>query len=499
MARVCVIGAGPAGSVFASRMAQLGHGVTLVERLAFPRTTLGESLSPGVLPLLEMIGAREEVEAAGFTRVRTVSTTWDGELRQRDDPAEGGRLVDRGRFDALLLDRARGLGVRVLQPATVRERRFAGGRWWLRADGNGGVEQIEADFLADASGRRGALPAHRARDPISTIALYAYWRGTALPAQPRIDAGADAWYWGVPLPDGRYNTLVFLDASTVRQNRDRSLEGLFRAYLDRSGLMRGCAGAQLDTAVHAIDATPYVADECVSTSGIKVGDAALALDPLSSSGVQKAVQTALAGAIVANTLLRRPESAAMAMRFYRTTIDEAAARHRAWAASHYAVVAARQGGSFWLDRAGVPAASGSTRHVAAGSSQNVASGFSRKNDSAEDVASAFRRQDSCLLSASVAFVDVPCIEGEFVTTRTAVHHPGLDEPLAYLAGWELWPLLKRIQAGMTPTDIVQAWSDRVPLRSAFAIVAWLLDHELLVPAPAGPPPSIPESAAPALH
>ena len=48
MADVCVIGAGPAGSTFAARMAQLGHHVHLIERQRFPRRHLGESLSPGV-------------------------------------------------------------------------------------------------------------------------------------------------------------------------------------------------------------------------------------------------------------------------------------------------------------------------------------------------------------------------------------------------------------------------------------------------------------------
>ena len=43
MAEVCVIGAGPAGSIFATRMAQLGHQVHLIERQRFPRAHLGES------------------------------------------------------------------------------------------------------------------------------------------------------------------------------------------------------------------------------------------------------------------------------------------------------------------------------------------------------------------------------------------------------------------------------------------------------------------------
>src|SRR5262245_24476113 len=44
MAEICVMGAGPAGSTYAARMAQLGHDVCIVEAARFPRARLGESL-----------------------------------------------------------------------------------------------------------------------------------------------------------------------------------------------------------------------------------------------------------------------------------------------------------------------------------------------------------------------------------------------------------------------------------------------------------------------
>jgi hypothetical protein len=51
MVEVCVTGAGPAGTVFGARLAQLGYRVHLTERVRFPRRHLGESLSPVVMPL----------------------------------------------------------------------------------------------------------------------------------------------------------------------------------------------------------------------------------------------------------------------------------------------------------------------------------------------------------------------------------------------------------------------------------------------------------------
>src|SRR5688500_17961782 len=211
MSAICVIGGGPAGSTFAARMALLGHEVCLVERARFPRSHLGESLSPGVLPLIETIGAREAAESAGFRRVRRVHVNWADGPQVREDPREEGLLVDRGSFDQLLLERAKALGVHVVQPASVRERVREHGGWRICLESEGGTSEIRAAFLADASGRGAGGSGARRRTGCRTLALYAYWRGNDLPVEPRIEAGADAWYWGVPLPDGTYNTLVFVD------------------------------------------------------------------------------------------------------------------------------------------------------------------------------------------------------------------------------------------------------------------------------------------------
>ncbi len=461
MADICVIGAGPAGSTFAARMAQLGHDVCLIERARFPRSHLGESLSPGVLPLLETIGAREAVDAAGFRRVRSVLVKWDGEPQVREDAREQGLLVDRGDFDRLLLERARALGVRVLQPASVRERRSDDGGWSVNVEADGGAAHLRADIVADATGRSAGITAHRRRTGCRTLALYAYWRGSNLPEQPRIEAGSDAWYWGVPLPDGTYNTLVFVDVKHFRATRSGSLPARFLDLLDRSGLMAGCHDARLIGPVLAADATPYLDEESVTPLSIKVGEAALAIDPLSSSGVQKAIQTALAGAIVCNTMLRKPEASTAALRFYQQNLADASERHSRWAAAHYGSVVMRSGGKFWQDRA----------------SRIEAPSPSLPRDALSADALCAARVE---LSRELEFVDLPCIEGDFVTVKPALRHPGLEGPVAYLGGWELAPLLRRLPVGLTPLQIAQSWSARIPLQSGLAIAGWLLNNGILV-------------------
>jgi hypothetical protein len=278
-----------------------------------------------------------------------------------------------------------------------------------------------------------------------------------------------AWYWGVPLPDGTYNTLAFVDARRFRAAGEGTLIARFFDLLGRSELMSGCQGAEMIGPPTAIDATAYVDDACASAAAFKVGDAALALDPLSSSGVQKAIQGALSAAIVANTLLRRPERAEAALQFRRSGLDEASRRHRRWAAGHYGKVAERGGGPFWQSRA-------------AGAQPEPP----RTAPATQTLATHTLASAGVALSRQVEFVDLPCIDGDFVAVKQAVRHPGLDGPLAYLGDREVTPLLHQLQAGLTPLQIARSWCDRMPFEAAITTVSWMLDRGLLVPHGRGP-------------
>jgi flavin-dependent dehydrogenase len=457
---VCIIGAGPAGSALAIRLAQLGHDVCMVERSVFPRSHIGESLSPGIWPQLELLGVARTVAAAGFWPCRTSLVQWEGDVAvSRDFGTGGGLLVDRGRFDALLLDCARGYGVRVMQPAAVRMRTRYDQGWHLDVQSADRTWALDADFLADASGRSAVLRGRKQRASHRTLALYGYWRGGSLPHEPRIEAGLDAWYWGVPLPDGTYNAIVFVDATDFRAQRMSSLSATYHALIGRSGLIAGCRDVRLSGPVRAADATPYLDTDSIGPRSIKIGDAALALDPLSSSGVQKAINTALTGAVAVNTLLRRPEQADAASRFYTGNLAEACDRHRGWAAQHYAAAAASHPERFWQTRAADVAA----EPVRIAPSGGFGHGLP------DDLA--------VTLSPEAMLVPEPCIVGDFIAMKPALHHPDLERPVAFLGGCEVATLLRPLHPGMALGALMDAW--KIPVGSKPAIAGWLLKHRVL--------------------
>ena len=121
-----VIGAGPAGAATAIWLAAAGWRVILVEQHAYPRQKVcGGCIPAGSLSLLDALGVGAAVREIAGPELRLLG--WIGRraavVAEFPPCIEGGdrygRAVDRDRLDALLLERARGVGVEVLQPATV--------------------------------------------------------------------------------------------------------------------------------------------------------------------------------------------------------------------------------------------------------------------------------------------------------------------------------------------------------------------------------------------
>ena len=63
---VAIIGGGPAGSVAGSVLAQAGRSVIILEKEAFPRFRVGESMVPASCETLQRIGVKAKLDQGGF-------------------------------------------------------------------------------------------------------------------------------------------------------------------------------------------------------------------------------------------------------------------------------------------------------------------------------------------------------------------------------------------------------------------------------------------------
>jgi flavin-dependent dehydrogenase len=454
-AEVCVVGGGPAGAACALRLARLGYDVLLVERAPRGRPHVGESLPASVLPLLDEMQVREAVEGAGFLRPRGALVRWDAVAHAPAQPdGEPGFQVDRGRFDALLLAAAQAQGARVLR-GTALPAQVAGAVRLPLQDGG----EVQAQWLVLAHGRRAS-----ARQGPRTAALYAYW--DAVPSddpRTRVEAAAEAWYWGAPLPDGSFNATVLVDAGRCAGLDAAQREAWYRELLSQSGLLRGCLAGRPRGRVQVCDATPRADPHPVRGRVLKAGEAAFSIDPLSSQGVQAALRSGWQAAACVHTMARRPDAYERAAAFHREQTRRVAAHHARLAAGFHASAARRFGTAFWLRRAegSLPPSLPAPRPLPP-------------------------LQAWVALDGAAGWAAVPSLEGDFVVLGEALSHPALDAPVARIGRWPmrrvLGPLLRRpVQVG----ELLSAWHADCGEAAAIQLLAQLWRQGIVVPAAAG--------------
>jgi flavin-dependent dehydrogenase len=453
-ATICVLGGGPAGSVIARGLAQLGYSTVMVERGVRSDAARVESLAPPVRIILDSLGLAAVSDGATLCRETQALVRWasdHAEVKTFDPPA---LLVERSRFDRLLRAAAAEAGTHALAGSAGVASRLPSGGWSIPVRSPAGDVTIRGAFLVDARGKRPRLRAGGAR----TAAIRGTFRTSDRSlTQTRIDAGAQEWLWGSPCADGYYAATLFIDARRLAGRTREQRRSLFLRAVSGSKLLHALAEAELLEPLHVRDATGAIADTLIGNDFIRVGEAAFAIDPLSSQGIQAALLSAVQGTAVVHTMLLGRD-AGPAMDFYRTHQTKAAARAARNAAQHYQTQASHRPNAFWLRRSPLP------EIAVVRARPNAASPSARMT-----------------VSPELQIVDVPVLSGPTITLAPALCHPGLDEPVGYFGGIALAPLVARLTTPSTPDEIVGGWSARMQPATAHTIVSWMMAAGILVP------------------
>lgn len=309
MADVLVIGGGPAGSTTATCLAQGGLRVALVEREAFPRFHVGESLLPANIPLLERLGVLDRVKAAGFiTKYGAYIHDQESDLNYTFTFREGkpwppwAYEVPRADFDRVLLEHAAAQpGVTVLQPASVEKADFDADGVSVEVADADGPRPLRARFLVDASGRDGFLASRhgrRQRIPgLGKVALFAHFRGARRwPGREegniRLYVFEDGWFWYIPFAGDVTSVGCVLHGRAVSA-RDGDIEALYDRMVERChAVAENLKDAERITPVHSAANFSYQAEPVVGDRFLCVGDSVVFIDPIFSTGVFVAMQSA---------------------------------------------------------------------------------------------------------------------------------------------------------------------------------------------------------------
>lgn len=483
-----VIGAGPAGLTAALRLNQLGHRVLLIDRSdSWPRQQIGEALTPGVLNIVDYLDARAVLDTVPLLAGNPTRVRWTSDEIQA--VAHDGAVVDRAALDDALLRLARSRGVHVLLAASLKHLEGEPGAWRAQVATSAGLQYVDVQALLDARGRQSRREPQHLRAPrLSTMWAEIEAAMLARGADPstRVEALPDGWMWGAALPDGRYRIMFTFDPAVRDDAWTHEHETRLRHACARSVLFKHLEDLPWSDSLRMCVSTPYVDALSWQDARVKLGDAAFALDPISSSGVEKAMRFSLQAAVALNTWCRTGDAAerALARRFFESRLVETAARHLMWTAGYYRQSWCRQS-PFWYERS----APSLTHDVLAPSSADEAAAarvdemtralhaeWSRassvRSEPVENVPP-FSLRDPIRFARDAEVVSMPCVTGDRVTAQSALQHPSLDRPIAFWGDVALFPMLDRLHTAVRPLELIPFLGTSMGMDRAHHLLEWL--------------------------
>jgi flavin-dependent dehydrogenase len=307
--QIVVIGGGPAGATAAVFLRQRGYRPLILERAAYPRFHVGESLLPASQDIWDRMGLADELQHSRYeyklaSTVR-VAPRPDSEhllgmtfrftnVPRRHMPFRPySYQVERARFDEQLLDFAVRQGAELCR-ASVTQVLFEG----TRATGvavrypDGGNESIEADFVIDASGRRAVIARQLGLlelDPvIQTSACFGHFENV------RRDSGQgffeaylieNGWVWLIPFVDNRMSVGLIQNRPEADAWSNNGEEVLLAAINRYRWLQERFTQAKQLSKIRMLRNLAYRSRQFTGDGWLAIGDACFFIDPLFSTGV----------------------------------------------------------------------------------------------------------------------------------------------------------------------------------------------------------------------
>lgn len=334
---ILVIGGGPAGSTISALLAERGWNVHVLEKDRHPRFHIGESLLPHSLPMLKRLGVLPEIEKIGILKYGAeVISPYEGRSRMLyfSKALNGSQPfayeVKRAEFDKILFDNAVGKGVHVHEGVRAKHVEFRQGSTHLvqAEDQTGKALTYETKFVVDASGRDTFLSGQfggKYRNPHhNSAAVFGHFESVR--RLSGVDEGNisivwfdHGWWWIIPFKDGTTSVGAVCWPSYISTRKVPLEQFLSDTIALCPPVAERMDKAKLIGKAYAAANYSYRRTTMRGDGYLMIGDAFAFIDPVFSSGVHLALNSATLGADVVDAYLRKsPEYQRCLQEFERT-------------------------------------------------------------------------------------------------------------------------------------------------------------------------------------
>jgi flavin-dependent dehydrogenase len=322
---IAIVGAGPAGSTAAALLADKGWRVIAFDKDRHPRFHIGESLLPLNLPLFERLGVMDAVKQVGLVKRAAEFHSMEHNASQKfffrdgwDGPGYAFQ-VRRADFDLALANNARAKGAQVIEGCKVEQVELGRDavRLTARAD-DGAAIDVSARYLIDATGRdtllAGKLGLKQKNPKHTSAALYGHFRGAQRWAGE--DEGnisvywfQHGWMWFIPLADGSTSVGAVCWPYYLKTRQTDPSSFFIETLKLAPMLWERLKDAELISPATATGNYSYACSKMYGDRWVMVGDAFAFVDPVFSSGVYLAMNSASFAVEAVDAALREPARA----------------------------------------------------------------------------------------------------------------------------------------------------------------------------------------------
>ena len=355
---VIIIGGGPAGASMGSYLGKAGVKCAIIERALFPRPHVGESLVPSSTRVFKDLDFLPKMEEAGFPHKygaswssdplkKAYSVDWealetDGNADIRfDERAQPGvdksytYHVDRSKFDLMFLQHANQLGASVIEGVSVTNADLSSEEASVRFNLGRKEVSLKAHLVVDASGRNTLLGNRlklKVKDPVfDQYAIHTWFDGLNRGALASNKSFSDyihihflpitnTWVWQIPITENTTSIGVVTQKANFSKSRESRERFFWESLASRPALHDELRRASQLMPLKDEGDYSYAMTQISGDRFVLIGDAARFVDPIFSTGVSIALNSARFASKDILTALEKGDFSRNAFNNYETTI-----------------------------------------------------------------------------------------------------------------------------------------------------------------------------------
>ncbi len=355
-----MVGGGVGGTSAAVTLVRAGVSVCVLERTDYSPWRPGETLSPAAHAELRQFLAPEPLETEGFLVSYGLEANWGSERPHHHafltNPYGCGWHVERRRLDLQLARHARALQVPLWERSCVTHLEREGSGWRVEATTPEGPLELRCEALVDATGRSAQVARHcgvgrREEDGLCSVSAIIDRPSSHTEHLLRVEATPLGWWYAAPLPENRF-ILTLLSDVDVLEHHDAFRPAGWSALFASTRHLAGRLGELPEVRrLHVRRCETSRLERAAGEGWAAVGDAAAMWDPLSSSGILKALRT---GRAAAEALCSTLGGDSGALERYADERAEEFSRYLSMRQANYALEQRWAGEDFWRRRLGAP-------------------------------------------------------------------------------------------------------------------------------------------------